>query len=201
MSKHTWTNLYSLLRFKVSDYNASINLHFAGLTYGQDNEPNCGTFCLAAESTCTCTFSEGFSNQWEVRDANGSLVGQRTVDGNDVDDPTILYGSDSVAANAFEIIVISSTSGTFSSEISFDTVSEYQGYRIECTVDDNSSSRTINVAGIICSVFVEFTLTFGVGTVIERCHLMWAYTRNDILEYCRYNYSYRLVWYMQFIMF
>ena len=119
------------------------------MTYGQNNEPNCGTFCLDAEATCTCTLSEG-SLTWEVRDANGSVVGQRTVDEDDVNNPTMLFGDNFDTASAFAITVMSSMSGTFTSEMSFDTVSEYQGYEIECRVGDISSRRTINVAGMIC---------------------------------------------------
>ena len=137
----------------MSDYNTYITHFLTGLTYGQDNEPYCGTFCLATESSCTCTLSEG-SLTWEARDANGGVVGQRTVNEDDVNSPTTLFGDDFVAAGAFEITVMSSMSGTFTSEMSFNTLSEYQGYQIKCRVGDSSSSRTINVAGIICSVLV-----------------------------------------------
>ena len=119
------------------------------MTYGQDNEPNCGTFCLTAEATCTCTLSEG-SVTWEVRNSSGAVIGQRTVHEHDVDTSTMLFGEDDFeAASAFNITVINST-GTFISELSFDTLSEYQGYEIECGVGGISSSRTINVAGMLC---------------------------------------------------
>ena len=131
-----------------------------GLTYGQDNEPNlnCGTFCLATQATCECTLREG-SLTWEVRDANRAVVGQRIVDEDDLNKPIRLFGDDLDTASAFGIIVTKSTSGIFTSEISFDTLSEYQGYAVECRVGDISSVRVINVINIAGTPVADLNLT------------------------------------------
>ena len=128
------------------------------LTYGQDNglNLNCGSFCLAFEATCSCTLRIG-SLTWEVRDANGAVVGRRTVHEEDLNRPTVLFGDDFDSASSFGITVIQSTPGIFISEMSFDALPKYEGYEVECIAGGEVSVRVINIPGSLAVADLNLT--------------------------------------------
>ena len=113
----------------------------SGLTYGQVDDLSCEPFCLSSETICTCTVT-GAILAWEVIDASDTTIGSTVLNTKD------LNSSPLIGAPAFEVILTSSTGGTLTAMLTFTTLSEYEGYTIECDVDGNPLIVTISIPGI-----------------------------------------------------
>ena len=103
---------------------------------------SCQPFCLSSQTICTCTVT-GIIHVWEVIDENGTSIGSKVLNSGDLNNPATLNG-----APAFEALLTSSIGGTLTATLTFITLSEYEGYTIECNFDGNPLIVTISIPGI-----------------------------------------------------
>ena len=112
-----------------------------GMTYGQVNL-SCEQFCLSKKTVCTCMVTQT-SLRWEL--VNGSVdLGDHTLFGDDLNQPSGLFSPYSFITNSFEVNVTKYMSESITATMSFITLSEYQGYDIIC---EGSSTIPIVIPG------------------------------------------------------
>ena len=124
---------------------------YTGWTNGQVEDFSCGPFCLAGQSTCTCTVT-GQILIWTLTKMDGMEAGQVTLFPNNLHTSKPVVG-----VPAFQAFLNNTTSETLTATLSFITMSEFQGYRISCATNGFTDSEIIDVKGT--SLFLQVTCT------------------------------------------
>ena len=114
----------------------------AGVTHGQVQILSCGQICLSGQVNCTCTVTGEFL-EWRVRNTDGTTLGQETLDSNELDVVTPLFG-----AMAFEALLTDVTGEALTAILTFTILSEYEGFMIECGTVGITVTVTIAIPGI-----------------------------------------------------
>ena len=113
----------------------------AGVTNGQVEKLSCGQVCLSAQVTCICTVTGSFL-EWRVRNTAGTPQGQETLI------PSELGEVKTLPLAAFEALLTNATGGSLTAMLTFITLSDYEGFTIECETIGDLVDFTIAIPGI-----------------------------------------------------